>query len=517
MFISLYPISFLVSLGALTFWFYFKDNELKSNLLRKLFFASLAVFGASFLFNQGEWDYKFLMLGREMVVLMAVPLFLSFFRKNKIAFLALMFAILGTMDYFYFEKLKTTYPQHISSSESTLALDKNGELLIEVLDDHKIAEIKSLLDKYGLTAKTAFNPMDKAATDLDDYYVIDIPAKEEANFSKIKKALAANKYVEWVEANEQYSLSPLETIPQKQLTGLNKKYGLNDPGINNLWGFEEMNVNELYEVLKNSKPKKRALIAILDTGVDAGHEDLKANFKSTKSKYNNDPAGHGTHCAGIAAAVSNNHKGVASFSQNNEFVNVTSIKVLMGGGFGTQKMIIDGMLEAADNGADVLSLSLGGLSNDSRQRAYKKAVDYVNKKGAIVVVAAGNSNRNANEFAPANTPGVITVSAIDTLLNRASFSNFVNDLDKGIAAPGVNIYSTFPKSEYRTFNGTSMATPYVAGLVGLMKSLKPNLSTKETYNILNKTGKKTNDTVKTGKLIQPGSAIKELIKTKQDI
>ncbi len=513
----LYPISFLISLGALTFWFYFQDNELRSNILRKLFFASIAVFGISFILSQGAWGYKFQMLGREMLVLMIVPLFLSFFRKNKIAFIALLFAVVGGMDYFYFEKLQTTYPQNAAPEESEISLDKDGELLIEILDHHNVSEIKGLLDEYGLLASPAFAPKDKDATDLDDYYLINIPSGQEANFSKIKEALEENKFVEWVEMNEQYSLSPLELTPQKRLTGLNKKYGLNDPGIDNLWGFEEMNVKSLYEVLRNVMPKKQALIAILDTGIDAGHEDLKANFKSIKSKYNNDPAGHGTHCAGVAAAVSNNHKGVASFSQNNEYVNVTSIKVLMGSGFGTQKMIIDGMLEAADAGADVLSLSLGGLSNDSRQRAYKKAVEYANKKGAIVVVAAGNSNRNANEFAPANTPGVITVSAIDTMLNRASFSNNVKDLDMGVAAPGVNIYSTFPNSEYRTFNGTSMATPYVAGLVGLMKSLKPNLTTKEAFEIIEKTGRKTNGKTETGNLIQPGAAVKKLLDSNQTI
>ena len=103
-------------------------------------------------------------------------------------------------------------------------------------------------------------------------------------------------------------------------------------------------------------------------------------------------------------------------------------------------------------------------------------MEYAAKKGAIVVVAAGNSNMNAKDYAPANTPGVITVAALDTNLNRASFSNFVQDLDQGIAAPGVAIYSSIPGNKYAAFNGTSMATPYVAGLVGLMKSLQPDLN-----------------------------------------
>ncbi|MFQ5448355.1 MAG: S8 family serine peptidase, partial [Saprospiraceae bacterium] len=260
------------------------------------------------------------------------------------------------------------------------------------------------------------------------------------------------------------------------------------------------------------KPVKKTRLAILDTGVDASHEDLADNFVSTRKKYDYDKSGHGTHCAGIAAAVSNNNKGIASFSRNNAFVEVTSIKVLSDAGYGSQKMIIDGILEAADNGADVISLSLGGPSSDSKQRAYKKAVDYANRKGAIVLVAAGNSKTNARRYAPANTPGVIAVSAVDTLLRRASFSNFVQDLGMAVAAPGVKIYSTFPGNQYKTLNGTSMAAPYVSGLVSLMKSLRPGLTTRQVFNILNKTGMETKGKKETGRLIQPAVAVRELLK-----
>ncbi|MEO1258122.1 MAG: S8 family serine peptidase [Bacteroidota bacterium] len=423
-----------------------------------------------------------------------------------------LFLVLAGLDFYYFDKLKSTFPQKVAISEgSDLLLDVNGEFLIELKEQHQIQEINSFLEEFELIAARAFFPEDQNATDLDDYYVINVPTAYESHLGEIKKKLEGNDLIEWVEANEQYSLSPLEEIDQKTPQNLNKKYGLNDPGVENLWGFEVMKVDELYQVLENQQPRKEALIAILDTGVDAGHEDIKSNFTSLKAKYNNDPKGHGTHCAGIAGAVSNNQKGVASFSQNNDYVQITSVKVLSGSGFGTQKMIIDGILEAADAGADVLSLSLGGPSNDTRQRAYRKAVEYANKKGAVVVVAAGNSNRNAKDFAPANTPGVITVSAINNQLNKATFSNTNNDLEMGLAAPGVEIYSTFPGSEYRTFNGTSMATPYVAGLVGLMKSFRPELSTKEVFEILKASGQTTKNDKETGKLIQPAAAIKMLL------
>jgi thermitase len=191
---------------------------------------------------------------------------------------------------------------------------------------------------------------------------------------------------------------------------------------------------------------------------------------------------------------------------------VTSIKVLSDFGSGTQQDIINGIIEAADLGADVISMSLGGPSSDHAQRAYAEAVKYANQAGAIVVVAAGNDDENAIDFAPANVVGVITVSAIDDQLHKADFSNFIQDLGMGVAAPGVNIYSAFPNNEYKFLSGTSMATPYVAGLVGLMKSLRPGLTTAQVYQVLKDTGTATKDAEQTGNLIQPARAIAGLVK-----
>jgi thermitase len=314
--------------------------------------------------------------------------------------------------------------------------------------------------------------------------------------------------VDWVEPNEVIALTPLLA----SITASKSDYPLNDPDLKQLWGFDAMKVQSLYQHLakSGSKPRKMALIAILDTGVDATHEDIRQNYRSIAEGYDNDPLNHGTHCAGIAAAVSNNGKGIASFSLDNSLFRVASVKVLNSGGSGTQQGIIRGIIEAADAGADVISMSLGGRTGQVRQNAYTQAVEYAAKKGAIVVAAAGNSNRNAREFAPVNTPGVIGVSAIDVELNRAAFSNWVEDIPLALAAPGVNIYSTIPGNKYASFNGTSMATPYVAGLIGLMKSFKPELTAREAWEILHRTGKETRNTKETGRLIQPAEALKAL-------
>ena len=521
----LYPISYLVSLSGLIGWFYVQDNKRSSRMMSKLFLGGFFAYLVSLGMAQGELQYKLFVLFRDLIVLGVVSQFFSFFRKNKVLFFGLLFALYGLFSIKGMPFMQATFPEvtpaekdnqpadttssttNSSNDSFNAKLDSKGELLVEIKEGHTIKDIQSVLDQYHIDYKRAFYPSQSEFTDLDDFYVLNIPNNQLGNLAAIEKALYGTVMVDWVEENEEIKISPIEsealTKPVKQ------KYGINDPGLELMWGFDAMGIDQLYKSIKEGKikPERKAVIAILDTGVDAKHEDLAGNYKSTRTKYDKDTQGHGTHCAGIAGAVSNNAIGVASFSQNNEFVQITSIPVLNSFGMGTQKSIIDGIIEAADNKVDVISMSLGGRSNPTKQKAYEKAIKYANDAGAIVIVAAGNSNDNAKNYAPANVKGVITVSAIDEQLKRASFSNYVTDLEMGVAAPGVNIYSTFPKNEYKTLNGTSMATPYVSGFVGVMKSIKPSLTTTEVYDILQESGVGTNGTSETGKFIQPGAAI----------
>ncbi len=503
----IYPISFLVSISGLIFWFYFQGNKVRSLQMSRIFLIGFFVYLFSLAFSEATLPFKLLILFRDLVIMGGVTMFFNYFKANKILFFGLLIALYAAFNFFFFKKMQQTFPQ---KSIAYAHLAQEGELLLEVKDGHQILELEEVLNQYDIKFSPAFLPERAEQTDLDDYYILDIPKGKVRKLKKIKEAIMDSGLADWVEENEVIQLAPLEGKPAR-LTG--KNYGLNDPGLVKLWGFEEMKVDQYMQSLSKNPvtPKSTALIAILDTGVDSKHEDISANYVSTKSSYDNDPRGHGTHCAGIAAAVSNNGKGIASFSNNNQFVRVTSIKVLSSFGGGTQAGIIKGMILAADKSADVISMSLGGRSNDSKQRAYEKAVKYANDAGAIVVCAAGNNNGNAKNIAPGNTKGVITVSAVDSNLNRASFSNYVNDLEMAVAAPGVGIYSTIPNNNYDTYNGTSMATPYVAGLVGVLKSLRPKLTTKEAYTILNETGIKTKDTKQTGRFIQPLKALNEVM------
>jgi thermitase len=157
-------------------------------------------------------------------------------------------------------------------------------------------------------------------------------------------------------------------------------------------------------------------------------------------------------------------------------------------------------------------MSLGGPSNDEAQIAYREAIEYASKKRVIVVAAAGNEDSDASKKVPASIEGVIAVAATDENNQKASFSNEVTKIKMALAAPGVDIFSTLPDSKYGFMSGTSMATPYVAGLLGLMKAIDPTLNTETAFQILEKTGKKTKSPTETGNLIQPMSAITFLLK-----
>lgn len=508
----LYPLGFIVSLSGLIGWFYNQGSGKSGRTMSKLFLGGFIIYLLSLAFSEGELSQKMWVLGRDFIVLALISQFFSFFKRYKMVFFVMLAFLYGIFFMKYGKVMQQSFPANLSTPKSgSIQLDQDAELLADLSLNFDQNVLNDIVEKYDLQISQAFSPADPSITELDDYITINIPDHQLKNGNQIQNELREQGIIDYVEINELIQLDDpaTSTAPQRG----NIKYGVDDPELNKLWGFEAMKMDKYYQFLKNNaiKPQKKAAIFILDTGVDAKHEDLKAHYKSVKKAYDKDVAAHGTHCAGIAAAVSNNGKGIASYSFDIPLITVTSIKVLTDFGSGTQKGILRGIIEAADNGADVISMSLGGRASRNKTKAYKDAVKYANDKGAIVIVAAGNSNMNAKDYAPANTPGVITVSAIDTVINRASFSNTVNDLDMGIAAPGVQIYSTIPNSKYAAFNGTSMATPYVAGLVGVMKSFKPDLDTQTAYDILNNTGVETGQVEETGKLIQPEDALKALL------
>ncbi|MFH1824857.1 MAG: S8 family serine peptidase, partial [Candidatus Firestonebacteria bacterium] len=227
-------------------------------------------------------------------------------------------------------------------------------------------------------------------------------------------------------------------------------------------------------------------IAIVDTGVDYNHEDLAGKVIKGYDFANNDydpmdGHGHGTHCSGIASAITNNAKGVAGVSWGAQ---ILAVKVLTDQGSGSNESVANGIIYAADNGAKVISMSLGGTSDSS---VVHNAVIYAYNKGCLIVVARGN-NGNDGIFYPAAYPECMAISATtidDTLAYYSSYGGGVS-----VAAPGgggsqsAGILSSLPGNNYGFYSGTSMATPQVAGLAALVWSSDTLLTRDEIKNYI---------------------------------
>ncbi|MBI4287936.1 MAG: peptidase S8 [Chloroflexi bacterium] len=255
-------------------------------------------------------------------------------------------------------------------------------------------------------------------------------------------------------------------------------YTPDDPYFGNQWGMTKIQAPQAWDLTTGSSAVK---VAILDTGIDQNHEDLQgkiiANRNFTNSRTVDDRYGHGTHVAGIAAAVTSNGKGVAGVGYNTSLMNV---KVLADNGSGNYSWIANGIIWAADNGAQVISMSLGGSFASSTMES---ALNYASSKGVLLVAAAGNSNTSSPSY-PAYYSNVIAVAATDKNDAKASFSNYGSWVD--IAAPGTDIYSTLPNhnnrigiKNYGYLSGTSMATPYVTGVAALVLAKYPTWTSAE--------------------------------------
>lgn len=515
---AIYPLPLFASIVLLALWTHFHRQNLWSTLWRNLFFAGLGSYFISLVLAHGNLETKLNFLFRDMMILAIVGAIFQLFLRSTGAFVTGLLFMLGGLTYLYQSNLmyfSLQAPFESDTVDQVSLLDQDGEILIELKEGVLPSAILPLLGNFQVEVKRAFQPKYAETTELDDYYLVDVKSNDLQEIKSIETLLAENSNIDWLEENEIIFVD-LETTNKAPISDIKQRFGVNDPGLEFLWGFDALRVDKLYEFLRTNqiKPSKKTVIAILDTGVDAEHEDIKSNFTSINKAYDTDKQGHGTHCAGIAGSVSNNGVGVASFGPENQFYQISSVKVLSDNGMGTQARIINGIIEAADQGVDVISMSLGGLSNQSKQTAYEKAVQYANDKGAIVVVAAGNSRMDSKNYSPANVKGVIAVTAVNDQLRKADFSNFVRNIEMGVAAPGVGIYSTIPQDKYATYNGTSMATPYVSGLIGLMKSIEPAITTKQVFQILNRTGKTTFETNDTGRFIQPYDAVKMLVQSK---
>ena len=242
------------------------------------------------------------------------------------------------------------------------------------------------------------------------------------------------------------------------------------------WGLTKIRAEEAWSVTAGSPQVK---IAIIDTGVDMSHPDLQANIDQAGARNfveanqpPDDDFGHGTHVAGIAAAVGDNGQGAAGVAHR---AKILPIRVLGVDGTGDTWDTIAAIEYATERGAAVINLSLG--SADASE-AEAEAILRATEAGTVIVAAAGNEAGDGNYLEyPASYPGVISVAAVDPDLRRAPFSNYNSWVT--IAAPGVDIFSTIPVrmsplQPYGYLSGTSMAAPFVAGAAALLAAQYPS-------------------------------------------
>lgn len=217
-------------------------------------------------------------------------------------------------------------------------------------------------------------------------------------------------------------------------------------------------------------------VAVLDTGVDPDHADLHDAIVGSRDFAGDgieDLNGHGTHCAGVVAARLNGVGFVGVAPKANLLIG----KVLANDGTGSYDWIAAGIKWAVSEGADIISMSLGGPSGNHR---LFRAVHQALTKGRLVICAAGNEGslfRNSIGY-PGRYGGVITVASHDSDGNPSGFSSRGGELD--FMAPGSEIWSTYKDGGYATLSGTSMATPFVAGLSALIVSKHKNSSNNNT-------------------------------------
>ena len=367
------------------------------------------------------------------------------------------------------------------SGVDDLLLEFGIEEMEPVLPDEQPLKVRS--------RSRAFNGNEISDHDLSQLYRLRMKAPEVEKTVELSKRLSEQSEVEFAEPNYRAYIMGEETIscnPEQ-----NPSYTLQ-------WGIPQLKINELWT--KPIKNETRPVIAILDTGVDTTHPDLKDNIWSKPGNENEhgydfinettdirDYNAHGTHVAGIAAAVDNGEGIIGA----NPRALVMPVIVMQSDGTGDIATIIKGINYAAQNGATVINMSLGTYANS---KALRQALEKAYQK-CILVAAAGNDGlANDRECTllpspmfPASYSFVLGVQATSSDGKLASFSNYdcngsffsgEKDLygDEGcnyeLSAPGVNILSTVPNGGYKQFNGTSMAAPLVAGAISALQMVK---------------------------------------------
>lgn len=409
---------------------------------------------------------------------------------------------------------------------------KPGELIVRFKEGQTVSAqaVKSLYQSVGVQEVQTFSPLmgrlqtvklkpgvdtisalqafqrNPAVAKAQLNYTLWIPEKSEKFVRTAKKHPRAKQlnlfaFYETEEENEQNGghkddrpkLEPRPDLPDEEIPD---EY----TSKTQLWGMHKIQARTAWDNYP-AEFKYNMTVAVIDTGIDYNHEDLGYNLWRKKSSRTGrefvgydfvhddelpyDDEGHGTHTAGTVGAVGYNGIGVIGVAPA---VNIMSLKFLGGRGGGTTSDAVRAIDYAVANGAKVLSNSWGGPGEEDNE-VLRDAIMRAEKANVLFVVAAGNedtdNDHSESRSYPASfkLPNIISVLATNDVDERAYFSNYGPETTH-IGAPGVNILSSIPGSEYKMASGTSMACPHVAGAAALLWSLKPKWSYKQVRDIL---------------------------------
>jgi len=289
-------------------------------------------------------------------------------------------------------------------------------------------------------------------------YVVDVSLEDVKAFTEEAEDLSSVRYVE---PNYRYKIA---AVP-------------NDPDYSQQWGLQKIEAEKAWDIQTGSKD---VIVAVIDTGIDYDHLDLSANYHPLGYDWVNDDSdpmdnnGHGTHVAGIIAAITNNSYGVSGIAQ----VKIMAEKGLNANGNGNADDLANSIIHAVDVGADIISCSWGDWFKNEfgSGTLVHEAVKYAHDNDVLIIASAGN-NAITNKNYPAAFDEVIAVTATDSSDLPASFTNWGEWVE--IAAPGVDIYSTVWDDSYMMMSGTSMSSPLVAGVAALILSQYPDMSAED--------------------------------------
>ncbi|MGC4378825.1 S8 family serine peptidase [Fictibacillus sp. Mic-4] len=373
---------------------------------------------------------------------------------------------------------------HLKGKKLSAVLDQAGLVVKDYAQNRVIVKLKEGASISSLNKKAK-------SYNIQSTNITALHAKDE---------VAGNLYVMNVNNNSQMQAAKLDRLPEVEFAEPVYQYHQYSTDVQydyqwalkNNGGFGKQGADIQYEKLQSlihQRKLNETLIAVVDTGVDATLTDLKGKVDTNLGKNfipriptndANDDNGHGTHVAGIIAAESDNGYSMAGIHPK---AKIMPVKVLDSSGSGGTDQIAMGIKYAVDHGAKVINLSLGGTPS----RVIESMLKYAASKNVTVVAASGNEGTNMVGY-PASSKYAIAVGATNQLDIVADFSNYGPQLD--VVAPGASIPSLLPNGNVTYLDGTSMATPHVAAVAGLLLAENPKLTPGEVERILTLT---TND------------------------